>query len=129
MEEIFFSDSEVGSVEIDDPESLSLPPLNSSSVLLFSSSSSSSKNKLNAPLGFSVGISPKLSYKTSSSSIVATSELLADSSTEEIISFIVNSPFSPLIQNSLISETGYNVEFLSCVKRIIVSKYIGNVYK
>ena len=120
------SDSEVESVEIDDPESVSFPPLKSSEI---SSSSSSSKNKLNAPFGFSVGITPKLSYKTSSSSIVATSELFAESSTEEMISFIVISPLYPLIQFSSISEIGYKVDFLSCVNLIIVSKYIGNVCK
>ena len=124
---------DVLSVDIDEPESLLLPPFKSaelyfSSVSASSSSSSSSKNKLKAPLGFSVGIKPNLSYKTSSSSIVATSELFADSSTDDIISLIVNSPFSTE-QILLMSTRGYNVDFLSCVKRIIVSIYIGKVCK
>ena len=63
-------------------------------------------------------------YWTSSSSgsIEGTSESAADSSDDEIISAIDISSFSPVEHKSLISFIGYLVEFLSWVKRTIVSK-------
>ena len=100
---VFFLDASDASLEIEDSESCCPPSKSIPNPFLWlppsklSSSSSSSKNKLKAPFGLLESIFLYFVYSTSSSSgsIDGTSELVADSSVDEIISSITDSSFSP----------------------------------